>query len=239
MKAYEWILFDVDDTLFHFDALSALKIVFEQHELTFTEEDYQTYQAINRDLWQNYQNGKIKPHRLREDLFVPWAERLNKTSLEINNLFIQTMCEISDPLHGAVNLIQSLKGKTNLGIITNGFSELLDVRLTRTGLHTHFDVVVISEQVGFAKPSVEIFEHALQKMGNPTRENVLIVGDNPESDIIGGNNAGIETCWLNIHNKTEHESIKSHHQVSSLLELEKRLLGKYQIITPNKDIIES
>jgi 5'-nucleotidase len=128
------------------------------------------------------------------------------------------------PLPGAMNLLNALKGKVKLGIITNGFVELQEARLQRMGLKNHFDVLVISEQVGVAKPDPKIFDYALSLMGNPQREKVLMVGDNPASDILGGVNAGLETCWLNLDNKPAPLEVVPHYQVNSLLELEQRLM---------------
>lgn len=78
-----------------------------------------------------------------------------------------------------------------------GQIKLQQVRLERTGFRNHFDVLIISEQIGVAKPHPDIFEHALSVMGSPARERVLMVGDNPDSDILGGLNAGLQTCWIN------------------------------------------
>lgn len=133
------------------------------------------------------------------------------------------MAEICTPIEGAVNLLNSLKGKTSLGIITNGFAELQKTRVERMGLKDHSDLFIISEQVGIAKPHPKIFEHALDLMGNPARDNVLMVGDNPDSDILGGINVGIDTCWLNRTNKPTPKGIKPSYQVASLIELETRL----------------
>ena len=100
--------------------------------------------------------------------------------------------------------------------------------LERTGLKEHFDLLVISEQVGMAKPQPGIFDHALALIGNPDRDRVLMVGDNVDSDILGGLNAGLHTCWLNTQNKPVPEGIKPHYQVASLTELE-LLFKKYPL----------
>jgi putative hydrolase of the HAD superfamily/5'-nucleotidase len=120
-----------------------------------------------------------------------------------------------------------LKGRAKLGIITNGFVELQQVRLERTGLREHFELLVISEEVGVAKPHRDIFEHALTIMGSPQRDNVLMVGDNPDSDILGGINAGLDTCWFNRENKPIPDGIIPKYQVSSLWGLEQLLFKSY------------
>ncbi len=81
------------------------------------------------------------------------------------------------PLPGAVSLLNALQGKVRMGIITNGFTSLQQTRLERTGLRDHFDLLIISEQVGVAKPDARIFDYALAQAGNPPRSRVLMVGD--------------------------------------------------------------
>ena len=227
MKIYEWILFDADDTLFHFDAFRGLQSMFGRFGIEFREQDYQVYQVVNQALWLDYQRGTITAQQLQRQRFNTWAKQLNILPQELNHAFLAEMAEISTPLDGAVNLLNTLKGKIKLGIITNGFTELQQIRLERTGLHKHFDLLVISEQVGVAKPHPAIFEHALSQMGHPAPENVLMVGDNPESDILGGNHAGLDTCWLNMHNKPTPEGIVPHYQLASLSELENLLGAAY------------
>ena len=225
MKAYEWILFDADDTLFHFDAFRGLQLMFFQFGVKFTEQDYHEYQTLNKSLWVDYQNGSIIAQQLQHQRFHAWANKLQISPQVLNNAFLIAMAEICTPMAGAVSLLNALKGKIKLGIITNGFTDLQQIRLERTGLTGHFDLLVISEQVGIAKPHLGIFEHAFSLMGNPAREQVLMVGDNPDSDILGGINAGLDTCWLNVDNKPAPEGIKPLYQISSLTELENMLLG--------------
>ena len=224
MKPYEWILFDADETLFEFDALRGLKLMFSRFGINFSDADFSEYQLVNKPLWVQYQNGEISATQLQYQRFQSWAERLDETPKTLNSAFLSAMADICAPLQGAANLLNTLRGKMKLGIITNGFTELQQVRLERTGFRDHFDVLIISEQVGVAKPHPEIFEYALSAMGHPSRERVLMVGDNPDSDILGGLNAGLHTCWVNADNKPEPPDKKPHYQVSSLSELESLLV---------------
>ncbi|MDF2867227.1 MAG: HAD-superfamily hydrolase, subfamily variant 1, partial [Gammaproteobacteria bacterium] len=209
----------------HFDAFNGLQLMFSQFGITFTQQDYQEYQLINQALWVDYQQGIIIAQQLQHQRFHTWANKLQIPAQALNSAFLAVMAEICMPLAGAINLLDALRGKAKLGIITNGFTELQQARLKRTGLSNHFDLIVISEQVGVAKPHRDIFEHALSLMGNPGREKVLMVGDNPDTDILGGLNVGLDTCWLNVDNKSVPEGISPHYQVSSLTELQNLLLA--------------
>lgn len=221
---YDWVLFDADDTLFRFDAYTGLKRMFADYGIDFCEQDHVDYQAVNKPLWVDYQNGLINAQAVQCRRFDLWAERLQVSASDLNQAFLVSMAEICTPLAGAVSLLDALQGKARLGIITNGFTQLQQERLIRTGLKEHFEFIVISEQVGVAKPHRDIFDHALTLMNHPPRERVLMVGDNPDSDILGGINAGLITCWLNPDNKPTPAGITPHHQVASLHELEQWLL---------------
>jgi 5'-nucleotidase len=225
VKNYKWILFDADNTLFHFDAFKGLKSMFSQLGIVFTEQDYHKYETINQPLWEQYQNGQITAQHLQQQRFLYWSHKLQMAPMDLNYAFLKAMTDISHPLEGAMSLLDNLKGKARLGIITNGFSETFQhIRLERTGLKEHFELLVMSEKVGAAKPHRDIFEHAISAMGNPVREEVLMVGDNPEADILGGLNVGIHTCWLNVHKKPAPAGITPHYEVSSLQDLELLLL---------------
>lgn len=221
VKTYEWILFDADNTLFHFDDFSGLNWMFKKHfKIEFCKKKYQEFLAISNPLWRSYQNGEINAQYLQEQRFYSWAEKLQIPSVQLNSLFMQTMAEISQPLQGVINLLHFIKNKAKLGIITNGFTELQETRLTRSGLKDFFEIHVISEQVGVTKPDPKIFEHALFLAGNPAPEKVLMVGDTFETDILGAHNARLDTCWFNPTKKPLPQPIKINYQVSSMSELQ-------------------
>lgn len=222
---YSWVLFDADETLFRFDAFQGLKLMFSRFNVDFTDQDYAEYQAVNQPLWVDYQDGRINAQQLQITRFELWAQRLGVTACQINNAFLQAMADICDVLPGARELVNALTGKANMGIITNGFTQLQTVRLERTGMKDAFSTLVISEQVGIAKPDVGIFEYAFSQMNYPPKERILMVGDNPHSDILGGINAGIDTCWLNTTGAALPDGISPNYQVSSLNELQRILLA--------------
>jgi 5'-nucleotidase len=222
---YQWILFDADETLFHFDALAGLQLMFSRQQYAFSADEYQYYQSINLPLWQQYQQGAISAQQLQVHRFTPWADKLNLSASALNSAYMQAMADICTPLPGATELIQALKGRVNMGIITNGFTELQQIRLERTGFADAFSPLVISEQVGVAKPHIDIFNHAFRLMGNPAKSDILMVGDNPHADIQGGINAGIDTCWFNRHGTAMPDGITAHYEVSSLAQLQQWLFN--------------
>ncbi|WP_394179125.1 pyrimidine 5'-nucleotidase [Marinomonas posidonica] len=221
---YQWILFDADETLFHFDNFSGLKRMFSLYGVTFEKDDFQAYQNINKPLWVDYQNGKISASELQTRRFDYWAEKLKVSSSQLNQEFLHAMAEICQTLPGADELIKSLhQSGVKMAIITNGFTQLQEIRLKKTGMSQYFEHLIISEQVGVAKPDARIFEYAFDKMAQPNKESVLMVGDTLESDILGGNQFGVDTCWLNHHKLDGHETIKPTYTVNHLAELKNHL----------------
>lgn len=217
---YQWILFDADETLFSFDNFSGLRHMFSQYGIPFEEKDFEEYQSLNKPLWVEYQNGSINAEQLQTRRFQQWSDRLNIATSILNKQFLEAMADICEPLPGAQDLVADLHRRhVRMGIITNGFKQLQQVRLEKTGFSPYFSPVIISELVGVAKPHPKIFQQALSEMGNPEKHQVLMVGDTLESDILGGSRVGLDTCWLNHHNKPISEDIHPTFQVSSLKQL--------------------
>lgn len=229
MKKYAWILFDVDDTLFHFDAFLGLKTMFRTFGVDFSEQDYQHYLPYNKGLWNQYQNGQISVDELKQQRFQHWAKKLNTSTLVLEAAFQESMYHICTPFDGADSLLNCLKGRSKLGIITNGFVQMQKIRLSNAGLLQHFDILVTSEEVGVAKPNPGIFEHTFAKIGLPCRDEILMVGDNLDADILGGIGVGIDTCWLNPKNIAAPAGISPSYQVSSLFELECLLMRAFEL----------
>ncbi|WP_258808033.1 pyrimidine 5'-nucleotidase [Pseudidiomarina sp. CB1] len=222
---YDWLLFDADETLFSFDAYAGLRHLFGGYGVHFTQADYTDYQQLNKPLWDAYQAGTINAKQLQRQRFAKWAATLEVTADELNTGFMAAMAEICQPLEGARSLLESARVSAKIGIVTNGFTELQEARLQQTGLSDLIDLVVISEQVGVAKPAPEIFAHALQKMQQSDRQRVLMTGDNPHSDVIGAQRSGLHACWLNHHGEPYPLNPPPHYEVRSLPELQQLLTG--------------
>jgi YjjG family noncanonical pyrimidine nucleotidase len=213
---YQWIIFDADETLFHFDAFTGLRQLFSSYDIDFDKTDFDEFQAVNKPLWVDYQNGTISAKELQVKRFTLWGDKLDVEPALLNQQFIEAMADICQCLPGARKLLELLHGKAKLAIITNGFTALQKVRLARTDLTHFFEHVIISEQVGVAKPNIAIFDHALNLFGNPDKSSVLMVGDTLSSDILGGKNAGLDTCWINHEGDKIDDTVGATYQVSCL-----------------------
>lgn len=218
-KQYQWILFDADETLFRFDAYAGLKLMFSHYHVDFTPADFAEYQLVNKPLWLAYQDGEIDAHTLQVTRFQGWAEKLAVTPEALNQGFLTAMADICEKLPHVDELLTQLQGRYKLGIITNGFTALQQIRLERTGLADMFDLLVISEEVGVAKPDKAIFDYALTQMDNIEPSQVLMVGDTLSSDVLGGINASIDTCWYNPLQHAADSSISATYTVTDHLQL--------------------
>ena len=121
-------------------------------------------------------------------------------------------------IDGALDLLESLHGKYNLYITSNGTAFVQDRRIEKTGLSRYFDGIFISERIGFNKPSREYFDACFDRMENKSREETIILGDSLTSDILGGINAGIHTCHITGGKNFEYSDIVPENSINTPLE---------------------
>ncbi|MCP4422002.1 MAG: noncanonical pyrimidine nucleotidase, YjjG family, partial [Chloroflexi bacterium] len=196
--SYQWLLFDADGTLFDYYQAedAALAQNFLLHGLDFQANDRLRYREINHQFWLRFEQGQVTSGALRVGRFRQLFAELN-IDLDVN-LFSQTyleqLAQQAPLLEGAAELIEALNGRYRLALITNGLADVQYPRLERSGLQTYFTAVIVSDEVGVAKPNPLIFDEAFSRMGNPAKEEVLIIGDSLSSDMTGGINYGIDTC---------------------------------------------
>lgn len=216
---YQWILFDADETLFSFDSFTGLKAMLKRYDIAFDEQDYAEFQAVNQPLWVAYQNKEITAAELRQRRFAKLSAQIGKDAESLNQELMDEMAIISQPLPQVVETLNALHGKVKMAIITNGFDFMQAKRLQNTQTAHFFEFVVVSENVGVAKPDPLIFENAFQQMRERDKSQILMVGDTLTSDILGGNQVGIDTCWYNAHHKTNDTQIQPTFTIHSMTEL--------------------
>ena len=210
MNKYEHLFFDLDRTLWDFEKNSHeelisiyLKNELHQKGISLKEEFIKVYKKINEECWELYRNNKISKEKLR-------SERFNKTlyyfgikddqlSQKIGDQYIENSPKRTILIDGTKQLLDHLKGKYQMHIITNGFEEVQFDKLKNSGLINYFDQVITSEAAGFKKPNPIIFEYALKKANAQVSKSIMI-GDDLNTDIIGACNFGIHCIYYNPHN---------------------------------------
>lgn len=198
---YQWLLIDADDTLFDYEMAEAdaLMAAFADLGLALQPTHAEAYRQINAALWEAFERGEIAQKVLRLErfrrLFDAFGLGVNVEAFSA--CYLERLGQAGHLLPGAAALLEALSGKIGLALITNGIAAVQRSRLVRSGLERYFDVVIISEEVGAAKPDAAIFDAAFAAMGYPSKATVLMVGDSLTSDIAGGVAYGLDTCWFN------------------------------------------
>lgn len=220
---YQWLLFDADGTLFDYDAaeMAAIAESFARHDLDYQPAVGDHYRAINHQFWQRFEQGEVALAELRVGRFQSLFAELGLTpDVEtFANTYLTQLAAQSHLFVGAASLIQSLHGRYRLALITNGLADVQYPRPERSGLRPYFDAVIVSDEVGVGKPDPAIFDVAFAHMGHPAKETVLIIGDSLTSDMQGGVNYGIDTCWLNQAGKTAN-GLPLTYEIKQLADLE-------------------
>lgn len=220
---YQWLLFDADGTLFDYDRAEAVQLgnTFESFGLGFETEYAKIYRRINGEIWLDFEAGRITQERLRTRRFELLFDAigLDCDPGEFSRRYLANLALGIDLIDGAENVVERLHGKVGLVIITNGLADVQRPRFARSTVGCYFSDVVISEEVGAAKPAPAIFEVAFARMDYPKKNDVLIVGDSLSSDIKGGVNYGIDTCWFNPEGKPNGSGVVARYEISELKEL--------------------
>ena len=224
---YEWILFDADETLFSFNSYLGLKPLLSRYGVEFSEEDYAAFQAVNKPLWIEYQEKKISAKELQTRRFAHLSALTGQDPLVLNQELMAQMALVSTPLEGVMDMLSALAGKVKMGIITNGFHALQQKRLENTKTTDFFEMVVVSEVVGAAKPAPEIFEYAFERIEDLNKRSVLMVGDTLTSDILGGNQVGIDTCWFNPQRQLNDTTIQPTYEIQHIRQLVEIASGRF------------
>ena len=227
MSKYKVIFLDIDDTIFDFIECekSAIKKTMLKYNITPTEELIREYSEINKGFWLKFERKQItKPELLRqrfETFFVPLGVTENPD--EINKTYLNYLSEDVYFVEGAQDFLEKLHQEFKIYILTNGVTLTQKRRLNMSGILPLIDEVFISEEVGFQKPDTRFYEYVHQRIGSPDINTIIMLGDSKTSDIQGGINFGIDTCWFNIRNKDNHPQIIPTYEIKSLSEFFKKI----------------
>ncbi len=227
-KKYSCIFFDLDHTLWDYETNSkeTLEELYGQYNLTekgvhHFNAFHQRFQEVNAQLWVLYDTGKIDSSVIRKERFKQILEAFDaydeKLSHDISHDYLMTCPKKGNLMPGAINVLEYLKDRSyNLSVITNGFEEIQNLKLTSGNLHGYFDHIITSQKAGHRKPAPEIFEFALQAY-NAQKHESLMIGDNLITDMGGAKKAGIDTVYYNPDSVPHNETL--HHEISRLDEL--------------------
>ena len=209
---YDTIIFDLDDTLTNDteNIRQAFKTILEYRKEDYTNEKFVRFHKIDKKLWSDRSAGRlITPYEdnkeklveyLRSKRFLDFFE--NKISYEeavkINEIYLEGMKKTVIPQEGAYEIIKYLYSKNyKLVIATNGPLVPLQEKIKKIKIDKYISFIFSAEEVGYMKPHKQFYNGLFKKIDNKTKENILFVGDSLETDIKGGIENNLDTCWCN------------------------------------------
>lgn len=220
---FDTLLLDLDNTLFDFNAGEeiALQSTFEKFGYPFDEKIKARYEEINQELWKRFELGEIDTKTVIYSRFGLLFQEIGiqDDGLAFEDIYQELLGQQAILLGGAMEFLNHVHGKYTLYIVTNGVGKTQHTRLQLAGIDSYMKDIFVSAEIGHQKPKKEFFDYCFTKIKNVDSERTLIIGDSLTSDILGGYNAGIKTCWLNPKNLENHLQIPVDYEIASLREL--------------------
>ncbi|GAA6616136.1 YjjG family noncanonical pyrimidine nucleotidase [Scytonema sp. NUACC26] len=221
---YKLILFDSDETLFDYKrcAREAFSITLSYFQIPFLRPTYfEEFDSINMELWSDFESGKIS----RSILYIERFKRffaLDNIGVNIkyfNAHYLDIIGQFSYLIEEANDVCKALKQHCTIVILTNGFSHIHHRRVKNSPLSLLIDKVIATQDYGYAKPDKRIFDVVFELYPESDRDSILMVGDGLHSDVLGGINANIDTCWFNPYCKQNTLAVSPTYIISTLMEL--------------------
>lgn len=220
---YETILLDFDDTIvdFHDAEDQAFFHLAKEYQLDPTYQNLALFKEVNQAHWEAFQENKLTKEEVLTERFINYFDRFG---MQVNGHEADAM--FRDGLATApvkyfpdtLDAIQYMADHAKLYIVTNGVEDTQLRRLTQTPLESMINDIFISEVTGFQKPMPEFFDYVFDRI-DADRERTLIIGDSLTSDIQGGINAGVATCWFNYRGKENTTQIQPDYEIKNLNEI--------------------
>ena len=223
---YNHLLFDADGTLFDFKAAErhALEALFHELDIEGTERLKNLYSEVNHAIWLELEQGRISLGSLKTERFRRFFDALHLTHdpLQASNRYLDFLSQSDHLLPAAIEVLTTLRQRGyRLSLITNGISRVQRGRLAATKTMSFFDHLVISEEIGSQKPDPAFFSalFSLAGMDPHARRRALVIGDSLTSDIKGGMDAQLDTCWYNPDKVPADPQLKPTYEITRLEEL--------------------
>lgn len=220
---YTTLLFDLDHTLLdsHASEASAFEQALTAAGVDQPHRHFADYDRINRALWAAVERGETVPSRVRFERFEQLiaAAGFDADSVALADAFADGLGMHGELYPGVREVLDQLAGQASMALVTNGLTDVQRTRIERLDIGHYFETVVISSEVGASKPSRAIFDVAFERLGWPSRTNALMIGDSLTSDIRGGSEYGISTCWYNPHRHLAGDSDRVDHEIEDLADL--------------------
>ena len=192
------VFIDIDNTLLDFNkcALWSMKKAFEDYNLNFNEQMFDTFNTVNNRLWLEIEKGDLT----KEELYAcRWNMIFAILGIDVDgvrfeNVFYSYLTESAEPVDGALEILKYLSGKYIVCAASNASYEQQIKRLDNAGMTEYLDKIFISEQIGFSKPKKEFFEKCFEEIAPILPSEAVMIGESMTADVGGGKAAGMKTC---------------------------------------------
>ncbi|MBO7194211.1 MAG: YjjG family noncanonical pyrimidine nucleotidase [Bacteroidaceae bacterium] len=231
MTKYRNLFIDLDDTVYDFSAASRESFLETYVQLRYERffdsfEHYMSiYEPYNLELWRIYGEGKITKEELNRRRYSHPLEVVGVQDQQLADTFCrEALGRIptkGNLVPGAIELLEYLRPKYRMYILSNGFKELQSRKMQTAGIDKYFDAVILSEDIGVNKPDCRLYEHALSTTSSKPGES-LMIGDMFDTDIVGAANSGIDNIYFNPKGKTGHPFAPTY-EVKKLLDIKEIL----------------
>lgn len=217
------VLLDLDDTILDFGIAEheALKKTLASVGVDNSEKALARYSEINKYHWEMLERGEITRAQVLLGRFQVFLRELghdcdDKLACHIRDDYEANLSHGHWFIPGAEQMLDELSGKYRLFLCSNGTAVVQEGRLKSSGISKYFEHIFISEVIGYNKPSKEYFDSCFAQIPGFERERCIILGDSLSSDVLGGINAGITTCWFNPRHKNGRADIAPDYEINSL-----------------------
>ncbi len=197
----KYLLFDLDETIFDFKQAeaAAVKRTLRQLSLPAGDEVARRYSEINKSQWERLERREITREQVLVGRFQILFQELGISAdpAVAREIYESYLSQGHYFVPGAEELLKELFGRYQLYLVSNGTAKVQEGRLRSAGISPYFQEIFISQEVGYNKPDVRFFDHCFGRIPGFAPREAIIIGDSLTSDMQGGRNAGIATCWFN------------------------------------------
>lgn len=208
-EKYKHLLFDLDHTLWDFESncTLTLKELFSEYDLSSKNISLELFCSrflkINSEVWSLYDKNQITKEELREyrfrKLLLSFGQKDDILSLELETKYLERCPKKGILMPNAMEILELTQPNFNLCFITNGFQSTQEEKVNFSALKKLSLPMFSSEFSGHKKPDKKYFDHVLDAL-NAEKEQCLVIGDNPHTDVQGAKNAGLDCLWINTQN---------------------------------------
>lgn len=224
VKKYGVLLCDADDTIFDFAKAEGFAFyeAMRAHDLPSGARWLRRYSEINKAMWKMLERGEITQPVLRikrfEQLLVEMGEARDASALSC--AYSDALGRCAATVDGAEQAVRRWSERVPVVIVTNGIAAVQRGRMARSPIRAYISGMVISEEIGAAKPDPRVIQAALMAAKCADKAQALMLGDSLSSDIAGAVNAGVDSCWYNPHREENRSAVRPTYEIRSLEEVD-------------------